>query len=298
MSTLSPWLLMLGLHGLSSTQHFQHFPVINSNSNFVGRNTEYLATVGQFDHPQYSLGFGREEKHFQRKRVKSRKRKVVSKYKTEQKIKPMVLKNVDVYKETSFTEPKDETHTESRLEVTEQIYKPKAVDGNSKTARWGQKAKATWGRKILKLKRISLRSKNRKKQKLKLKTNRNKMKLGGKFDSITKNKNRKHDMLKNHIKRIYKPKKLTMRKEKYYFGDNQLLIKYIKKPSKTDLNDDKKSRPQFFQFAKIYHSMRDKLIRKTKSQNERCLRKDTKSDTTEDAEDMIEDEINFAINRH
>ena len=171
MSTLSPWLLLLGLPGLSSTQHFQHFPVINSNSHFVGRNTKYLATVGQFDHPQDILGFVSEEKQFQRKRVKARKRKGESKYKTEQNIKPMMLKNVDVFKKTTFTQPKDEKHTESSLEVTEQIYKPKLVYGKTKTARWGQKAEATWGRKILKLKRISLRSKNRKIQKLKLKTN-------------------------------------------------------------------------------------------------------------------------------
>ena len=47
----------------------------------------------------------------------------------------------------------------------------KLVYGKTKTERWGQKAEATWGRKILKLKRIALRSKNRKIQKLKLKTN-------------------------------------------------------------------------------------------------------------------------------
>ena len=146
MSTLSPWLLLLGLPGLSSTQHFQHFPVINSNNAFVGRNTKYLATVGQFYHPQDILGFGSGEKQFERKRVKLIKRKGLSKYKTEQIMKPMMLTNADVYKKTSFTEPKDEKHTESGLEVTEQIYKPKVVGGNSNTARWGQNAEATRGR--------------------------------------------------------------------------------------------------------------------------------------------------------
>ena len=105
-------------------------------------------------------------------------------------------------------------------------------------------------------------------------------------------------MLNNHTKRIYKPKKATMRKEKYYLGHNQLLIKSINKPSKTNLDDDKKSCLQLFQFAKIYRIMRDKLIRKTKSEKEKCFRKGTLSDTTEDAEDMIDDEISFAINRH
>ena len=105
-------------------------------------------------------------------------------------------------------------------------------------------------------------------------------------------------MLNNHTKRIYKPKKATMRKEKYYLGHNQLLIKSINKPSKTNLNDDKKDRPQLFQFAKIYQIMQDKLIRKTKCHKERCLRKGAKTDTNEDADDVLDDEINFAINRH
>ena len=112
------------------------------------------------------------------------------------------------------------------------------------------KAEVTRGRKILKLKRISLRSKNRKIQNPKLRTSIIKMKSARKFDAKAKNKDRNHNMLNNHIKITIKPKKVKMSKAKHYPGHNQLLSKYINYPSKTNLDDDKKSRPQLFQFAK------------------------------------------------
>ena len=58
----------------------KHFPIINSNSDFVGRNIKYLATDDQFYHPQDKLGFGSGEKQLERKRVKVIKRKGLSKY--------------------------------------------------------------------------------------------------------------------------------------------------------------------------------------------------------------------------